>query len=1018
MHRILVVDDEERIRQSLGGLLREYDYEVVTASSGLECLQIMSSQPFDLVILDIVMPGMDGIEVLQRIKEEYKDTEVIIITGYADKEKSIATFRLGVYDFIEKPFESREILNTIANCLNQLKLRKEVERKTADLIMAEEKYRDLYDHAPDMYHSIDKDGYIVEVNQTEADILGYFKDELIGRHLTDIFTEDSKKEFEKDFPALLKKGSLSGLERQVICKDGRVISVSINVSVVYDEKEEPVKTRSIMRDITVKKRMQKELAAEKERLHVTLCSIGDGVIATDREGKILLLNQVAEELTGWKQEEAVGKPYFEVFHIIDEKTRKVAECPIAGVIMTGLTVKISGHKILVARDGTERIISDSNAPIKDKEGNIIGAVLVFRDITEHRRAEEAMLESKEKFHTITNTAVDAILLMDNEGKISYWNRSAERMFGYTSEEALGKELHTLLAPASYYDLYKKGFHTFKETGLGPAVGTTSEFLALRKDGTEFPIEVSTSAIQIKEQWNAVGVIRDLTERKKNEDFIKNILESVDEGFIVIDREYRIISANRAFCAQVKMPVSDIIGKHCYEISHRKDIPCYELGEECSVRYTFETGEPCSSVHTHYDKDNTPLYISMKSYPMKNASGKIDSVIEIVHDITEKKKLEAQLLHAQKMEAIGQFAGGIAHDFNNILTAIIGYGNLLQIGLNQDETMSGYVDSIVDSAEKAASLTQALLAFSRKQLINTKPVNINEIIIAIEKLLPRLIGEDIEVSVHLSSEDLIVIADAPQIEQVLMNLATNARDAMSDGGSLIIRTDVLILDDDFINAHGFGSRGHYALISVMDTGHGMDNITKEKIFEPFFTTKEVGKGTGLGLSMAYGIVEQHGGYIDVYSELGKGTVFKIYLPLIKSNVEEVKPAAISMPKTGTEVILLAEDDKEVRNLTRNVLDSFGYQVIEAVNGEDAINKFIKDKDKIQFLIFDLIMPKKNGKEAFEAIKKIRPDMKVLFMSGYADDIIQKKGALEEGITLMQKPNSPYELLRKLRELLDN
>lgn len=261
-HRILVVDDEEKVRKSLSGLLEDHGYEVMTAVSGPECLQMMSAHHFDLVILDIVMPEMSGIEVLQKIKERYKDTEVIIITAYADKEKAIATFRLNAYDFIEKPFESKDILNTIAHCLTQLELRKEIEERNRQLAMAEEKYRDLYDNAPDMYHTLDKEGYIIEVNQTLSDALGYSKEELIGRHITEIFTEDSKKEFEKDFPVLLRKGRLYGLERQVVRKDGGIIEVSLNVSVIYDEKGEPVKTRAIMRDISEKKSMENRLQQE------------------------------------------------------------------------------------------------------------------------------------------------------------------------------------------------------------------------------------------------------------------------------------------------------------------------------------------------------------------------------------------------------------------------------------------------------------------------------------------------------------------------------------------------------------------------------------------------------------------------------------------------------------------------------------------------------------------------------------------------------------------------------------
>jgi PAS domain S-box-containing protein len=638
-HKILVVDDEERIRKSLSGLLQDNGYEVVTAVSGLECLQIMSAQDFDLVILDIVMPEMGGIEVLQWIKEKHKDTEVIIITGYADKEKAIAAFRLGAYDFIEKPFESREILNTITHCLNQMELRKEVERKT------------------------------------------------------------------------------------------------------------------------------KELAAEKERLLVTLCSIGDGVIATDREGEILLINKVAEELTGWTKEEAIGKPCSEVFHIINEKTRKIPEDPVTRVIRTGLIVGLANNTMLIARDGTERIIADSGAPIKDRDGNIIGVVLVFRDVTARRKMEEGLLKSS------------------------------------------------------------------------------------------------------------------------------------------------------------------------------------------------------------------------------------------------------------KLESVGILAGGIAHEFNNLLTAIIGYGKLLDEEMSKDDPLRHNVDMILTSSERAVNLIKGLLAFSREQIIIIRPVRLNGIIKDVEKLLLMVIGEDIELRTALADEDLTVMADSAQIEQVLVNLATNSRDAMPDGGYLTITTELVELDEEFLKAIKYKKPGRYALISVADTGAGMDEKTAGRIFEPFFTTKEVGRGTGLGLSIVYGIIEQHNGYIDVRSDLGKGTTFKIYLPVIKSDVEEMRPAAITMPTGGTEAILLAEDDEEVRKLTKTVLDGFGYKVIEAVDGEDAIKKFMDDKDKIQLLILDVIMPKKNGKEAYNEIKKTKPNIKALFTSGYTADIIQKKGLLEEGLNFIPKPISPRELLRKVREALD-
>ncbi|MBW2645299.1 MAG: response regulator [Deltaproteobacteria bacterium] len=508
------------------------------------------------------------------------------------------------------------------------------------------------------------------------------------------------------------------------------------------------------------------------------------------------------------------------------------------------------------------------------------------------------------------------------------------------------------------------------------------------------------------------------ERRQAEGFIKNILESVGEGFSVIDRDYRIVTANKAFGCQSKIPVEDIRGKHCYEISHRTDRPCYETGEECPTRYTFETGKPYSVVHTHKDKDGGSVYVEVRSYPMKDDSGNVVSVIEVTNDITEKRKLGDQLRQAQKMEAIGQLAGGIAHDFNNILTAIIGYSNILQMKMSEDDPLRTEIDHILSSSHRAAQLTQSLLAFSRQQIIHPKPIRLNEIIDKVEKLLLRLIGEDIELKTILADKDLTIMADSGQIEQVLMNLATNARDAMPEGGILTVGTEVMNLDDMFIRTHGYDVKpGEYAVISVTDTGEGMDESTRKRIFEPFFTTKEMGRGTGLGLSIIYGIVTQHQGIINVYSEPGKGTTFKIYLPVIKLGVEEAEKETLPPPKGGTETVLVAEDNKEVRQLLRIILERLGYKVVEAVDGQDAVIKFKENRDKIDLAVLDVIMPTKNGKMAYEEITKMRPGMKAIFMSGYSTDIIDKKGILEEGVNFVQKPIAPNELLRKVREVLD-
>jgi PAS domain S-box-containing protein len=422
-------------------------------------------------------------------------------------------------------------------------------------------------------------------------------------------------------------------------------------------------------------------------------------------------------------------------------------------------------------------------------------------------------------------------------------------------------------------------------------------------------------------------------------------------------------------------------------------------------------------------DRSVRFIYEQAEVTASQDGKPIRMVGTVQDITERKiaeeykeKLQYQLLQSQKMEAVGQLTGGIAHDFNNILTAIITYGHFLQMKLKDDDPLKRYVDNILSASERAASLTQGLLAFSRKQITNPRPTNLNEIIREMGSLFFRVICDTIELKSILTDEDLIIMADTKQIDQVLLNLLTNARDAMPDGGMVLLETKRVEIDETFVKSHGYGEPGEYALLSVTDTGTGMDRETKERIFEPFFTTKEVGKGTGLGLAMVYGIIKQHSGHINVYSEPGKGTIFNIYLPLIKATATGTKPETVCDSEGGTETILLAEDNTEVRESTMALLEEFGYTVIEAVNGEDAINIYRDNKDAIDLVLLDMIMPKKNGKEVYDKIKEMRPDLKVLFMSGYTANVPDKIMTHEEGLDIISKPFTKNDFLKRVREAL--
>jgi PAS domain S-box-containing protein len=515
----------------------------------------------------------------------------------------------------------------------------------------------------------------------------------------------------------------------------------------------------------------------------------------------------------------------------------------------------------------------------------------------------------------------------------------------------------------------------------------------------------------EEASHAEAILRELK-------LLREIFACIDVAIVVIDRDYRIVSANRAFCEQAGMPVAAVVGRHCYEISHHLTHPCHEDNQNCACKRTFEAGEPSVFVRTVTDEYGVQTHLETKTYAMKDESGNIKSVIEIFNDITEKTNLEAQLRHSLKMEAIGTLAGGIAHDFNNVLSAVIGYGQLALLKMGPDDPQREDIENILEGADRAAKLTKDLLTFSRKEVSEKGPVDINEIIRHVEKFLVRVIGDDVICKIALHSEPIVVLADTHQIEQVLMNLATNARDAMAKGGEFIINSEPVKLKKSFVTRHGYGKPGKYALVTFSDSGEGMTVETQRKIFDPFFTTKGPGKGTGLGLSVVYGIIKQHEGYINVYSEPGFGTSFKMYLPIISSEAGEAEKAyEESIHTHGTETILLAEDDETVRGLVRILLEKQGYSVIEAADGADAVKRFMENRESIDLLLFDLIMPRMNGKEAYDEIRQWRPGLKVIFVSGYAPDIVREKMCFEPGIVMISKPIMSGPLLQKIRTLLD-
>jgi two-component system, cell cycle sensor histidine kinase and response regulator CckA len=640
--------------------------------------------------------------------------------------------------------------------------------------------------------------------------------------------------------------------------------------------------------------------------------------------------------------------------------------------------------------------------------------------------ERALVDSEKNYRTIFNATKDAIFVHDaDSGNTLETNKTAEELYGYSRDELLHCTVQDLSQgepPCSSVEAMRWIQKTVRE---GPQ---QFEWLAKRKNGECFWVEVVLSVADVGEERRVLAVVRDITERKKTEEEqqkLVSVIEMSRDFISIADLNGGILYMNAAGLKLVGFDSpEDYRGKMVSDFLMEAD---HRMLENVLLPAVFGTGTWIGELALRHFTTGMPIPVDMSAFLIKDRkNGKPIALANISRDIAdrkhveeEKKKLQAQLAQSQKMESIGQLAGGIAHDFNNILAAIVGYGSVLQMKLKGDDPSRLYIDQILDAAERAANLTQSLLAFSRKQFINPKDLDLNDIIHKVEKFLSRIIGEDIEMQLTLSPEQLTVFADRSQIEQVLMNLATNARDAMPNGGQLIIETKRLEINDDYIRRHGYGSPGPHALLSVSDTGAGIDARIQEKIFEPFFTTKELGRGTGLGLSIVYGIVKQHKGYINVYSEIGRGTTFRIYLPLVIIGSLNTRPADVSAepPRRGTETILLTEDDEQVRRLTKSVLEEFGYTVIEAADGEQALERFMANKDRIHMILVDVIMPRKNGRDVYNEAKQCKPDLKALFTSGYPADFIQKEGVLEEGLNFISKPSSVQDLLKKIREVLD-
>jgi two-component system, cell cycle sensor histidine kinase and response regulator CckA len=645
---------------------------------------------------------------------------------------------------------------------------------------------------------------------------------------------------------------------------------------------------------------------------------------------------------------------------------------------------------------------------------VMGTLL---DITERKRSEEALRQSQAQLQLISDNVLDLVAQISLDSTFVYVSPSYETVLGYPPQRLMGTSAFAFVHPEDL-ERVQAAFAEAIQQGAGRV-----ECRYRHADGRYVWVDALGKVFidEAGEPGGAVLSTRDITERKRADEFRRlqsAALNAAADAVVITDRAGAIEWVNPAFTQLTGYTAEEAVGKNSRDlVKSGQHAPAFyqDLWETILARRTWR-GEMINR------RKDGRLYTGVQSVtPILDASGAIAHFVAIQQDITERLQLEAQFRQSQKMETVGQLAGGIAHDFNNLLTVINGMSELVLAEVGTDVPMHADVQEILHAGERAATLTRQLLAFSRQQILESRVMSLNTVVAGMESLLRRLLGEDIDLVVVPTPGVGDVKADPGQIEQVMSNLAVNARDAMPQGGRLTIETQCVTVDEDYARQLGVTSvtmpSGSYVLLAVSDSGVGMDEATRTRIFEPFFTTKGPGKGTGLGLSTVYGIVKQSHGFIWVYSEVGQGTSFKIYLPQVTEAAGPDRPGPTMVSSSGTETILLVEDNAGLRKLATRLLEPAGYTVLGAASGEEALRLLKRHEKPVHLLLSDVVMPGMSGRDLAEQLAQTRPEMKVLYMSGYTSDTVVRHGILEAQVPFLNKPFTAAALLRKVREVLD-
>ncbi len=989
---------------------------------------------FDAIISDYHLPSFSGLDALAMVRKKNLHIPFILVSGTIGEQAAIESLKAGATDYLLKQQPDR-LPSAVRRAVQEAEERAQLRAAETELRNSEEQYRLLFQGNPNLMWVFDFETLaFLEVNEAAIQHYGYSREEFLNKTLVDI------RLAEKDGQP--KTLSPDPADRSIIWrhrrKDGSLIDVEVVWSpIVFGERFAAL---TMATDVTERLRTEHRNAVFSKLGH-RLSS------ATTNSEAARIICEAADALFKW--DDFALDLYFaesdEVFSLLTITTvegqrveipsspqPKTANALVQRVIKKGAelvsSVEVKHHSAV-----------SMLAPIR-KGDRVIGVLFVQnhtpgaytnRDLEvlqsladqcsgalERVRAEQDLRESRQRFRDLFENSPDAIFVEDLEGTVLDVNFAACVLHGLAREQLIGKNALNDLIPPSRRENARRDFQKLASGKLSWIEGES-----LTADGNSTAVEVRAGRVEYNGKPALLLHVRDITERRaaaaavqSSEMLFRSVWENSVDGMRLTDENGVVIAVNKAYCDLVGMKAEELEGRLFNVVyaesenpqaileRHREHVRTRAANRKIQHQYTLHKGQVMAL-------EITDSFIELHRQPLL--------LFSLFRDVTTQRRLEDQLRQSQKMEAVGQLAGGVAHDFNNILTVIHGHASLLLSSV-LEESASRSAQQISQAAERAAALTRQLLTFSRRQLIQPKKLDMNKIVGNMIDLLGRLLGEDVSLQLNYCPSPAIVEADVGMMEQVLLNLAVNARDAMPKGGRLAVRISIVDLNEAHVRHHPEARVGRFVCVSKTDTGCGIPPENLQRIFEPFFTTKEIGRGTGLGLATVYGIVKQHRGWIEVESTVGKGTTFRIYIPYVGSaQAETEKPTTQITIRGGTETILLVEDEKPVRELVSRVLQKYGYKILPAGNGVEALETWNRHKNEISMLFTDLVMPDNmNGRELAEKLWAERPGLKVVFTSGYSTDIVGKDFKLEPGLNYLQKPYEPQVLALVVRRCLDD